>query len=129
MRIPEFAEILIAQTGTWLRRGVHPDREIPQSQIASLRGGDPRTIASFLIRSLRWPFIVITLTSADVRHVGAEILKYSRIEGQVKVSGTAASGVTGQQHRLFLATHELSPSAQNWTVWKEQVLPHSGYDN
>src|ERR1022692_3662084 len=32
----------------------------------------------------------------------------------------------GWTHPLFLATHELSASDQNWTVWKELVLPHSG---
>jgi hypothetical protein len=59
-----------------------------------LRGGDPRTIASFLIRSLRWPlYCDHSVTSADVRLVGVEIFK--DFQDKYKVSGTAASAVTG----------------------------------
>jgi hypothetical protein len=33
------------------------------------------------------------------------------------------------QPDLFVAVHELSPSGQSWTDWKELVVPHSGHDN
>ena len=71
MRIPEFAEILIAQTGAWLRRGVYPAVRFLSPRLPLFEGWRPendRMIASFLIRSLRWPlYCDHSVTSADVR--------------------------------------------------------------
>jgi hypothetical protein len=41
MRIPEFAEILIAQTGAWLRRGVYPALRFLSPRLPLFEGWRP----------------------------------------------------------------------------------------